>query len=148
MPRPPEDLFDLLADVRNEVRWHPDVREVRKLGDGPVGAGTAFDARYRGFGDMRVEVTEYERPRHLRFSAEGSKVAMDVSFDFAPSGEGTDVSARMDADLRGPARLLAPVFGRMLRREVRKRPDQMMSAFDEPRPRPAAAASGRRTPPG
>jgi hypothetical protein len=26
LPLPAEDLFDFLADVRNESRWHPDYR--------------------------------------------------------------------------------------------------------------------------
>ena len=72
MDRSAEELFDLLADVRNEPRWQPDVIEVTKVSDGPVGAGTEFDGRYRGFGEMRIQVTEYERPGHLRFTAEGS----------------------------------------------------------------------------
>jgi hypothetical protein len=102
---------------------------------------------------MRVEVTEYDRPRRLGFRASGRPVAMDVTFLFAPSGDGTEMSVEITASLRGAAKLLTPVFGAMLRREMGKRPAQIMSAFDgEPaadvRPRPAAAASGRRTPPG
>jgi uncharacterized protein YndB with AHSA1/START domain len=149
MPRPPEDLFDLLADVTNEPRWQPDVIDVKKVTDGPVGEGTVFDGRYKGFGTMRIQLTEYQRPRRIRFAATGPRAEMDVIFEFAPSGDGSEMKAEMRIDLRGAARVLTPVFGPMLRREVRKRPAQMMGAFEgEPaRPRPAAAASGRRTQP-
>lgn len=135
LPRSPEEVFDLVADIRNESRWHPDYRGATKVTDGPVGKGTAFDARYRGFGRMRVEITEYERPSKLRFDAVGRPLAMDALFRFEPAGGGTQMTMDVDATLRGPMRVARPVFGRILQRETAKRPSQLLGAFETIPPR-------------
>jgi hypothetical protein len=45
------------------------------------------------------------------------------------------VQSEVRAGLRGPARVATPVLGPILRRELAKRPDQIMRAFaQEPRP--------------
>ena len=35
----PEQAFDYLSDLRNELDWNPTVQSVEKLTDGPVGVG-------------------------------------------------------------------------------------------------------------
>jgi hypothetical protein len=37
---PPEPIFDLISDQRNEPRYNPKMRHVRKLTEGPIGVGT------------------------------------------------------------------------------------------------------------
>ena len=55
--RPPEEVFDFLADARNEVHWNAWARRIEKLSDGPVGRGTRFHgSRLQRVGeDMQVE---------------------------------------------------------------------------------------------
>jgi hypothetical protein len=54
---PPEQLFDMLADIRNEPTWQPDV-PVGKLTDGLVGPGSRFRDIYKGLADLDVEIAE------------------------------------------------------------------------------------------
>ena len=129
LPRPPEEVFDLFADIRNEERWHPDYRGATLVGDGPIGAGTAFDARYRGFGRLLVEITEYDRPNHLRFRGVGRGIEMDAAFAFVPQNGGTVLELDVEGQLRGALRLLGPIVGPMFRREMAKRPRQIEAAF-------------------
>jgi hypothetical protein len=80
LPRSPEELFDLLCDVCNESRWHPDFRGATKLTDGPVGKGTVWDARYRGAGpdagrDHRLRAPAQARlPRSRTGDRDGRRV--------------------------------------------------------------------------
>ena len=45
--RPIEEVFDFVADERNEPRFNPHMRRAEKVGDGPIGVGTHFVPRSR-----------------------------------------------------------------------------------------------------
>jgi hypothetical protein len=49
--RPPraaaEDVFAFTSDMRNELKWNPDVQDMHKVTDGPVGLGTPFAAKWK-----------------------------------------------------------------------------------------------------
>jgi uncharacterized membrane protein len=45
--RPIEDVFDFVADERNEPRYNPQMISVEQLSDGPIGLGTQFRAEVR-----------------------------------------------------------------------------------------------------
>ncbi len=139
----PEQLFDMLADVCNEPKWQPDVREVTMLTDGPVRLGTRFHGAYRGLGEMDVEITEYDRPRRVAFHCEGSRMNMDVPFTFTPAGGGTDLEGRIDLELKGLARALRPLMGMMMGREMAKRPGQMRAGLQALYGDPGGGAADR-----
>src|SRR5918911_1341994 len=88
LPDPPEAVFDLLAGCRNELRWHPDVKAMEKVSDGPFGPGTEFEGVYRLFGPTRVRITEYDRPRLLDFDARGRTADIRVRLELRPEGNG------------------------------------------------------------
>jgi len=66
--RTPEDVFDYLSDIGNEVRWNPDCVSMEQLTYGPVGVGTKFRAKWKQGPVIFPEVTAYERPHtgHIR----------------------------------------------------------------------------------
>ena len=69
--QPPETVFDIVADERNEPRYNPRLREVEKLTVGPIGRGTRFrvrTARRRGGAEMIIEYTEFDPPHRLASS--------------------------------------------------------------------------------
>ena len=66
--RPVEEVFDVVADERNEPRYNPRLLWVEKLSSGPVGRGTQYRAATKTIGrpvEMTIEFIDYERPRHL-----------------------------------------------------------------------------------
>ena len=65
---PVEEVFDLVADERNEPRYNPWSVRAEKLREGPVGRGARFVAQPKGMGArgrMTLEVVEYDRPHRL-----------------------------------------------------------------------------------
>jgi hypothetical protein len=110
---PLEEVFDLVADERNEPRYNPRIVRAEKLGDGPVGAGTRFTARPRGMGargSMTVEVVEYERPHHLRNVTRSPYLHVDGTLVFDETPAGTRLRWDWDLGLDGPMRVLSPVL--------------------------------------
>ena len=63
--RPVDEVFDFVADERNEPRYNPGIRRAEKLSPGPIGCGTRFRAEAVTLGrrvGMTIRYTAYERP--------------------------------------------------------------------------------------
>ena len=63
--RPVDEVFDLVADERNEPRYNPRIARVEKLTSGPIGCGTRFRAEAASWPravPMTIKYTAYERP--------------------------------------------------------------------------------------
>ncbi len=114
--RTPEDVFDYLSDLENEVRWNPDCLSMQRLTNGPVGVGTRFRAKWKQGPVIFPEVTAYERPRNWTYENGGSiACVMDITLEPTPSG-GTRLTSRGLWSANGLARLFFPVFIRTMRK--------------------------------
>jgi polyketide cyclase/dehydrase/lipid transport protein len=63
-----EDVFDFVADERNEPTYNPDLLHSTKITDGPIGVGTRFTAARRTRRrpvEMIIEITNYDRPHQI-----------------------------------------------------------------------------------
>ncbi|MCZ4590588.1 SRPBCC family protein [Rhodococcus opacus] len=62
------EVFDTVADERNEPRYNPRIVRAEMLTHEPVGAGSRFVAepkRMGARGRMALEIVEYQRPHRL-----------------------------------------------------------------------------------
>lgn len=110
---PVEDVFDLVADERNEPRYNPRIVHAAKVTDGPVGSGTRFVAQARGMGakgSMTVEVLEYDRPHRLHNVVRSSYMQVDGRLTFEEADGGTRLRWDWDMTLMGPMRAMSPVL--------------------------------------
>jgi hypothetical protein len=110
---PVEEVFDLVADERNEPSYNPRIVRAEKVGDTPVGPGARYVVEPRGMGrrgEMTVETVEYDRPRRLRTVVVSSYLAVDGVLAFTPVEGGTRLGWDWDMRLVGPVRLLSPVL--------------------------------------
>lgn len=106
----PADAFRFCSDLRNELSWNPNAKQVEKLTEGPVGVGTRFRARWANTGEVVVEVVEFDPPRSwaTRSTARGMEVVFrgDVA---AETAGGTRYVARIEVQPRGLAWVYAPL---------------------------------------
>jgi uncharacterized protein YndB with AHSA1/START domain len=66
--RPVEEVFDFVADERNEPRYNPRMLDVELITDGPIGLGTRFRVELMTGGrtmPMTIEFTGFDPPRRL-----------------------------------------------------------------------------------
>jgi hypothetical protein len=115
--RPAEEVFDFLADLRNESRWNPRTRQLTLATSGPIAAGSVFRGEYQGLGVLVTTLTEYDRPRRIRFRSEGPRARIDGVFEIAPASQGVDVALDAEVQPRGLLALLAPMMGPAFRRQ-------------------------------
>jgi hypothetical protein len=90
--RPVEDVFDFVADERNEPRFNPRMLRVEKVSRGPIGLGTRFSAEMatgRRRTRMTIEFTGFERPWRLDRCHRSAPGARDLDeSEAAPGSEG------------------------------------------------------------
>jgi uncharacterized protein YndB with AHSA1/START domain len=119
--RPLHEVFAFVADKENDPRWRPGVAEIkRESGDGTV--GTKYRQLIHGPGGRSIpadiEITGYEPGKRLAFRATAGPVRPEGSFDFVEEGGATRVTFRLDAELAGMKKLMAPMVGKSMRNEV------------------------------
>jgi hypothetical protein len=118
--RPVEEVFDFVADQRNEPIYNPRMLQSEKITDGPIGVGTRFRATARSGRQaavMLIEVTEFQRPRRFCSRTTMSSVDVDGGLTFEPVAGGTRMSWSWEVRPRGPLRLLGPLVARLGRRQ-------------------------------
>ena len=107
-----DEVFDFVADERNEPKYNPKLLRSELVTDGPVGVGTRFAAVHKGRRqpvEMVVEVTEYDRPRRLGSVSKMPGVEVRGALTFEPFGAGTRMRWAWDVRPSGFARLAAPL---------------------------------------
>lgn len=118
--RPPEAVFDFVADERNEPRFNPQMRRAEQISPGPIGLGTRFRAEVTSRGrplEMVIEFTAFERPRRLSSSTRMSTMDIRGTLTFDPVPEGTRMRWHWELAPRGLVGLLTPLVARMGRRQ-------------------------------
>ena len=142
--RPVEEVFDLVADQRNEPCYNPDMVRAEKLTPGPVGLGTRFRADTRSGRRtvaMTMEITEYDRPRRLAWSIHMSAMDIRGTVTLDPVPGGTRMRWSWDLRPRGATRLLTPVVAALGRRMERRIWTSMKRYLEGQAPSSAAEVS-------
>jgi uncharacterized protein YndB with AHSA1/START domain len=117
----PEETFDRLADLRNELHWNSLTLEMRKATDGAIGQGTRFEGKMgRGIGPMHMEIVEYQRPSRLRLRGGGRMADVEFTATLAPTGGGTTLGTELQMRPKGMARLFEPMMRRSVPRDEAK----------------------------
>ena len=113
VPAPPDQVFDRLGRFDRAEEWDPGVSEGAMLTPAPVALGSRFRLVARVLGrdvPLEYEIVEYTPGRRLEFHAEtGVAVSHDV-VTFTPIADGTRLDYDARLDLKGVARLFAPVL--------------------------------------
>jgi carbon monoxide dehydrogenase subunit G len=110
--RPPENVFDIVADSRNEPSYNPSMIGVELLTRPPIGQGTQFRARMGRSGmDMLVELTEFDRPLRLASRTTSALMNTHGAITFTADRGGTVMSWDWKVRPRGWLRLLGPLLG-------------------------------------
>ncbi len=114
--RAPEEVFDYIVDLRNELEWNPGVESMEKLTEGPVGTGTRYRAKWKRSKYIEVECTAFDRPRRWVY-VNGGPVSVTLTIVLTAEGTGTRLVSRFDAHPHGLMRLGFPIFLRIMRRQ-------------------------------
>jgi hypothetical protein len=115
-----DDVFDFVADERNEPKYNPRMVRAEKVTPGPIGRGTRWLATIESRGrplNMKIEVTDYTKPTRLGTVTSMSSAEIFGSVTFESHPEGTKMRWSWELRPKGVFRLMGPVIARMGRRQ-------------------------------
>ena len=121
--RPPQQVFDFVADERNEPRYNPRMLSAEQISEGPIGLGTRFQTELKtmsGTMPMVVEFTGFERPQRLASMTRSAMMDTEGALTFEPVPDGTRMRWSWDVRLRGAMRAMRPFVGAIGRRQERR----------------------------
>jgi uncharacterized protein YndB with AHSA1/START domain len=120
--RPPDDVWDFIADMRNDPSWCPKVASVEQL----EGVGPGPGARYRVLHSPRprkppvelsVDVVEFDPPRRMALREEDDDAVFNVLYELEPADAGTRLSQIDEIDWK-ISLLLYPIARAMVSRDL------------------------------
>ena len=117
--RPIDEVFDFVADARNEPKYNPQMTLAEMVTQGPIGLGSKFHSVMTGAlaADMTIEFTEFDRPRRLGSTTHLSNMDIDGTLLFEPQGQSTKMKWLWNIEARGFLKLLRPIVRRMGERQ-------------------------------
>jgi hypothetical protein len=118
-PRPPSETFAYLAAFDNIRDWDPSVVSARRLDEGPVRLGSAFEVVVRvGRRELplRYEVVRFEQDALVALEARARWFRSYDVISVTATGAGSSVSYDALLELASLAKLAAPFMGRAFRK--------------------------------
>jgi hypothetical protein len=125
----PEEAFDYLVDLRNELEWNPRVEKMEKVTDGPIAVGTTYRAKWKSSPWVDVECVRYERPLSWSYH-NGGPIEVTFTARLEPTPAGARLHADFDATPHGWFRLIFPLFLRQMRKEERANMTHLRTALE------------------
>jgi Polyketide cyclase / dehydrase and lipid transport len=118
--RPVEDVFDFVADERNEPLYNREMLRCELISGEPIGVGSRFHAEMSMRGkplEMTIEFTDFQRPVHLGSSTHLSTMEIEGMLTFERVPDGTRMRWFWDLHPRGVLKFLTPLVTYMGRRQ-------------------------------
>jgi uncharacterized protein YndB with AHSA1/START domain len=119
--RPVDEVFDFMADGRNEPQYNPHMLRAEQISAGPIGRGTQFRTEVTTRGrsmEMAYEITAYERPQRLALRTIKAVVDVQSTETFDPVPGGTRLRLLWEVEPRGVFKLMTPLLARMMGRRL------------------------------
>jgi uncharacterized membrane protein len=118
--RPRSEVFDFVAAHENDSKWRPGVVDIKRASGNEQGA--VYTQGVEGPMGKRIdadfEVTAYQRGTLLAFRTLAGPVRPEGSYRFEDADGGTRVTFSLNANLRGPQKLMAPMVAKSMRNQV------------------------------
>jgi uncharacterized membrane protein len=119
--RPIEEVFEFLANLENDVKWHSAYVEVRNTSGGVNGVGVKFLV-FEGLLGQRMpgteyEVTEYEPNRIAAWQTTGGPLQLKFWRTFERVEGGTRFAVRYEGAPHGFIKLVWPLITRTVKRQ-------------------------------
>lgn len=121
---PVEQVFKIVADIRNFSKVIPEIIDVEFLSDQQYGVGTKFKETRSMNGReaaTELEVTELKENEFIRLISDAGGTVWDSVFKVAEKEGGTELSLEMEAKpYKFLAKIAAPFFKGFMKKAIEK----------------------------
>ncbi len=111
--KPPQEVFDYLADFANTAQWDPGITAARRLDGGPIGVGNRFEIDASFFGrtiTMVYQTTLFEPPGRFVVRGESSSIVSVDEITVEPQGSGSLITYNAELTLKGALEAFDPAL--------------------------------------
>lgn len=112
----PDEVFNFITDMRNELKWNPDVQFMEKITEGEIGLGTKFRAKWHLSDTLIVTIDKFDRPRQVTF-VNGGPIEVVLNITLSPTDSSTELESRFVAKPNGFARAIFPIIKRQMEKQ-------------------------------
>jgi len=111
--RPPQDVFDFVANHANDKLWKPFVTVSKQISAGAIGVGTRFEVgtlisnRYFA---SNVEIVEYEPHRWYVYKSNAQPFPFIAQLSFESITSGTAIRGQVEFQAHGLWKVFAPII--------------------------------------
>ena len=119
--RPPEVVFDYLADVERFPQWQPAIERAERVTPGPLEPGSRVRLVVRaptGPTELLGVVDALERPSLLGVRSQGGPVEVTARCTIVPEGAGSRLRLTASIDLKGMLRFVEGAARGMIDRQL------------------------------
>jgi uncharacterized protein YndB with AHSA1/START domain len=119
--RPPDVVFDYLADVARFPQWQPAIERAEQITPGPLAVGTQLRLVVRGpTGPTEVlgEIVAIDRPSLIAIRTLSGPAAVEARCTLAGEGDGTRAAFSASIELKGLLRFAEGAARGMIEREL------------------------------
>ena len=119
--RPPEVVFDYLADVPRFPQWQPAIERAEQVTPGPLGPGSRLRLVVRaptGPTDVVAEIVSMERPSLLGVRSLGGPAKVEAECSIRSEGAGSRLRLTAMIELTGMLRFVEGAARKIVDREV------------------------------
>ncbi len=137
--RPPEALFDYVADFRHTVEWDSTAQAARKLTAGPVAEGTRFMVNCAlplGSLDIEYQITRLNPPHCVELQGKSRWFDITDRIELHHTALGTQLDYRAEFHFSRPLRALAARLSPGLERMGKASIDGLQQALADQNPPP------------
>jgi uncharacterized protein YndB with AHSA1/START domain len=115
------EVFDYVVDTNNLLDWNSAALSCEKTANpDQIGRGSQFHGSFKGYGEVDIEITEFERPNRFTMvsATKAGRFSHTISLTRTPGGTRLEQGASLEP--KGLSRLMAPIVGGMIRRQLRR----------------------------
>jgi uncharacterized protein YndB with AHSA1/START domain len=115
------EVFDYVVDSNNLLDWNSAALSCEtSVAPDQVGRGSRFRGSFKGYGDVDVEITEFDRPHRFTMVSATKAGRFSHTITLAQTPGGTRLEQGASLEPKGLSRLMAPIVGSMIRRQFRR----------------------------
>lgn len=136
---PPEAVSAFLSDLRNDLKWRPEILRVDLIAgtSGQAGAQYKEWVTWEGLhAEAHLTTTEVVPGSRLVVFAKDPGYESSYEYTFTEADGGCDLTLKMSLETMGPLRLIEPFMWSLLMRWVESSLDALDSVLDDELARP------------
>ncbi|MBI1224672.1 MAG: hypothetical protein GC192_05510 [Bacteroidetes bacterium] len=125
----PNEVIDFISDMRNELKWNPDLQFMEKKSPGPIDVGTVFRAKWHMSDTLDVTVTQFYPPYSVTFE-NGGAIEVVHKLTLTKMGDSTRLESQFMATPHGFARAIFPTIKSRIEAQEKKNMKNLKKALE------------------